>query len=102
MKKNIQNLFAIFGIIGPILITILMIILGFFQQDYNHIQDYISELGAIGAPNAIIMNYFGFTFLGLSIILFALSYYTKLNLEIKHIIPFIGFILILISGLSFF
>ena len=100
MKRNFQNIFTIFGIIGPIFFTILMIILGALQQDYNHIQQYISELGAIEAPNANIMNYFGFTFLGLSIILFGFSFYNKLNLKIK--IPFFGFNLILISGLSFF
>ena len=70
MIKNIQKLLAFYAIIGPILLTVLIIVLGFFQLGYNHILQYISELGAVGAPNAIVMNVFGFILVGSSIFVF--------------------------------
>jgi hypothetical membrane protein len=87
---------------GPILILLFVIILGYLQQDYDHIRDFISELGAIGAPYAIYMNYLGFTFLGISIIFFGLTTYYKLNFNFNDKLTTIGIILIFVSGLSFF
>ena len=101
MKKNYQKLFNLCGIIGPILISITIIILGFYQSGYNHISQYISELGARNAPNADIMNIFGFTLLGLLLIGFAYS----LNLSIKNNknskIEYLTPIFLFIAGLMF-
>ena len=69
---------AICGIIGPILFAIVEITLGLFQPTYNHAAQYISELGATGAPNAIIMNV-GLFLLGILIIAFAFGLYLGIN-----------------------
>ena len=66
-----QRLLAICGIIGPIVYAIIVIILGFLHPDYNHVTQYMSELGAVGAPYAIIMDTVGLPLLGLLMIFFA-------------------------------
>jgi hypothetical membrane protein len=105
MKKNkniIKKVFSVFGVFGPIIFLFIVIILGFIFEGYNHIQDFISELGAIGAPNSIIINYIGFPFLGLSIVFLGISLYYCLNKKNTDIFLIIGFILIIISGIAFF
>ena len=66
-----QRLLAICGIIGPILYAIVVIILGFLQPGYSHVTQSMSELGEVGAPNAIIINTAGFPLLGLLMIAFS-------------------------------
>ncbi len=61
------------GIIGPILFTVVWVFLGSIQPGYDHLAQAISELGAVGAPNAIIMNAVGFVPSGLLIVAFALG-----------------------------
>ncbi len=51
-----QSLLAIFGIIGPIMKSIVVVILAFLWPGYSHISQSMSELGAIDAPNSIIMS----------------------------------------------
>jgi hypothetical membrane protein len=98
MNRRTQQGLAICGIIGPIFFTIVLIILGFLHPEYNHITQYISELGAVDAPYALIMNTLGFTLLGILIIAFAfaLEYGVKNENGLK-----IGPILVAISGISF-
>jgi len=72
-RDSSQRLLAICGIAGPILYTTVVIILGFLEPDYNHAAQSMSELGAVGARYAIIMNTAGFPLLGLLIIAFALG-----------------------------
>jgi hypothetical membrane protein len=47
--------------------------LGFLWSGYNHVTQFISELGGVGAPNAIIMNTAGFALTGMLITIFALG-----------------------------
>ena len=101
MKIIFQKFFAVFGIIGPILFTFVILALGYLQEDYNHIEQYISELGAIDAPNAIIMNIAGFALLGLFIIIFALGFNKLIYLNNSSIIGKIGIMLIIFSGVAF-
>lgn len=49
----------------------MLITLGLFRPGYNHVTQIMSELGEVGAPNAIIMNTAGFILLGLLMISFA-------------------------------
>jgi hypothetical protein len=48
---NNQQLIALGGMIGPILYTLIWILGGILQPDYNHIRDDVSSLMAVGAPN---------------------------------------------------
>jgi hypothetical membrane protein len=98
MKRSTQQGLAICGIIGPILFTIVLIILGFLQPEYNHVTQYMSELGAVDAPYALIMNTLGIPLLGILIIAFAFALERGVNNGngLK-----IGPILVIISGVSF-
>lgn len=92
-----QKLLALCGVTGPILYTTVVIILGFLWPGYNHVSQLQSELGATGAPNAIIMNVFGFLLLGILLIAFALGLYRNLNKEKGTMI---GSALIVVTGVS--
>ena len=66
-----QRMLAVCGIVGPILYTIVMIAIGLLRPGYNHLTQFMSELGEVGGTNAIIMNTAGFILLGFFIIAFA-------------------------------
>ncbi len=68
MEKT--KLLAFCGIIEPIIYAIVLIVLGFLEPEYNHLTDFMSELGAVGAANALAMNLFGFALLGFLIVFF--------------------------------
>lgn len=99
MNKKIHKILALSGIIGPLLFVLNIFVIGFFHPNYNHITQYMSELGAINAPYAIIINS-GFVFGGLLIIFFSYIIFLEFNQK-QTIFSIIGSILIFISGLSF-
>lgn len=82
MKKNLssksQKLLLGSGIISPIIYFTLMILLGFFEPEYDHISQSMSELGAIGAKYAIIMNTLGFPLVGFLLISFSIGLHYKM------------------------
>lgn len=90
---SIQRMLAICGIVGPILYTIVLIIIGLLRPGYNHLTQPMSELGEVGGPNAIIMNTVGFMLLGVLIIAFAFGLHRGINEGSK-----IGPALIAMSG----
>ena len=92
-----QWLLALCGILGPIFYTIIVIILGFLWPGYNHVSQFMSELGATGAPNAIIMNIFGFILLGILMIAFSFGLYRNVS---KGKVTTISSALIVVSGIS--
>lgn len=100
MNIKIKQYLAICGIIAPLLFTIQLIIIGYYHPNYNHIIQYISELGAVNAPYANIKNT-GLSIIGILIIFFSFGMYEELNdKQTKSII--LGSSLVFISGLSFF
>ncbi len=82
MSKSQTNahptILAICGIIAPILYTIMMIVLGFLWPSYNPATQLISELGGVGAPNAIIYAA-GFALTGILITAFAFGLHRGIN-----------------------
>ncbi len=62
--------YALCGVIAPILFTITVIILGLLRPGYSHVSQAISELGSVGAPNAVVQDA-NFVLLGLLVIAFA-------------------------------
>ncbi len=64
---------ALLAYIGPLVAATTTIVLAALQPGYSHIGQFISELGAVGAPWRLIQNLFGHVFFGLSIALFALA-----------------------------
>ena len=47
---NIFQILAIFGMLSPIIYTIMWVVIGSIQKNYNHIRDDISSLFAVSAP----------------------------------------------------
>jgi len=99
MDKKIKKYLVICGIIGPIMFTIVLITLGFLHPEYNHITQYMSELGAVNAPYAGIKNT-GLFFVGILLAFFSIGLYIELN-DKKTKATILGSILVFISGLSF-
>ena len=66
---------AICGIISPLLWNFLVYTLGVIYPGYNHVLQYMSELGAIGSPVASIFNLLGFGLTGILGLAFAYGLY---------------------------
>ncbi|MEE9150531.1 MAG: DUF998 domain-containing protein [Thermoplasmata archaeon] len=96
MSNQNQRFLAICGIIAPIIFTIILIIAGLLRSDYSHLTNYVSELGGVGAPNAIIQRA-NFVLIGILIIAFAYGLHRGINNGKGSII---GPLLISIFGLS--
>lgn len=62
-----QRRLALVGIVGPIVWWLLVIVNGAITPGYNHISDFISTLGAVGAPYALLQQ-INFAVLGGSIL----------------------------------
>lgn len=91
----LQKILALRGMLGPIIYAVVLIVLGLLWPGYNHISQYMSELGALDAPHAIIMNILGFQLLGILIIAFGLGLYRGIN---KGWVMTISATLIIVAG----
>jgi hypothetical membrane protein len=60
MKHPNSRYLALGGAVGPILFTTMILICSGMRPDYDHVSDFISELGATDTPNASLMNFVGF------------------------------------------
>lgn len=89
----------LFGIIGPLLYFSILTLLGILWKGYNPISTGMSEIGAVDSPFRNIMNYLGFSLLGISIILFSKGFrdYFKKGWQITT-----AYILLLAGGISMF
>lgn len=96
MKKNT---YFIVGLLAPIFYFSLLYILGMLWEGYNPITTGMSEIGAVNSPYKDIMNYLGFSILGLSITYFSFGLRKKLKKSIQNSIIFF---LTFISGLFLF
>ena len=103
MKLNISNktqrLLALSGIIDPIFFFTLLTILGLMWIGYNPITTGMSEIGAVDSPFKDVMNYLGFSLLGIFIVIFSIGFktYFKNNLQLTIVL-----ILLLIGGIFMF
>ena len=91
-----QKILAICGIIAPIIFAIIVIIAGLLRPDYSHLTNFVSELGAVGAPNAIIQR-INFVLVGILIVAFTFGLHRGIGDGKGSII---GPLLIAIFGLS--
>lgn len=67
------------GVVAPILRHIVIYSIGLATPGYSGLRDFLSELGAIGAPYAVIMNVFGISLIGLLMICFAVGLFGCLS-----------------------
>ncbi len=75
--KN-KKLFAIFGIIAPILFFGIVIILGSLEPGYNHATRMMSVLGGVGGMRGLLFN-LGIGLIGALIIVFAFGLHKNIN-----------------------
>lgn len=65
------RLSALAGFIGPLLFITIFIVAGSKDPEFSHVRDWMSELGATGAPYASLFNHFGLIPLGTCLVIFA-------------------------------
>jgi len=94
---SLQRLLPISGIVGPSLYAIVVTVLGLLWPGYNPIRQYMSELGAVDAPHAFVMNALGFQLLGISMFAFGFGLYRCIGLGWESRI---GVALIVVAGVS--
>lgn len=96
MIKKYLHLYTFWA---PVFFFLVLTILGLMWPGYNPITTGMSELGAVDSPYQHLMNYLGFSFLGLNIIIFALGYGHHF---IKNIPLLISALLSLVAGVLMF
>jgi len=64
-----------FGVVGPSLFALAVIVCGALRSEYSHVTQFISELGETGGENAALMQYAGFILPGAFIALFAIPFW---------------------------
>ena len=97
MKRGTLKLFALGGVAGPVLFTLITFICASFRDGYSHIAHFISELGANGTSNADLMNFAGFIPAGILIAFFGVSLILVLP---KNFLTRLGSVLITIFGIG--
>jgi len=82
----------------------LILIGGANYPDYNHLTQYISELGATGAPYGPEVSWFGFAPVGVFVIAFAVSALLAAPKSLLSVLGFLGIVLFAIGylGATFF
>lgn len=97
MTKTTLKLFALGGVTGPVLFTLITLVCASFRPNYSHIHHFISELGATGTDNASLMNFAGFIPSGIMIALFGLSLASLLP---KSFLARAGSVLLILFGMG--
>lgn len=75
MKKS----YLYSGILSIVIFTLSIVVFGLLHEDFHFLNSYISELGAQGAPNALVFNLLAFVLPGLLLIHFGWYYGKKLQ-----------------------
>ena len=89
--------FSLGGLFASILFTLMTIICSSLRNSYDHINQFISELGATKTEHARLMNYAGFIPSGFLILLFSVFLFHGLP---KSIIGRIGSVLVGLFGIG--
>ncbi len=74
---KISSWLSLLVLIGPGIL--LPEIIGAMQDGYSPVANYLSELGATGAPYATLINHFGFLPIGLAVIVLVFALYQKFS-----------------------
>lgn len=88
---------ALCGMAGPIAYVVVVAVLGCLEPGYSHVRQSMSELGAVCAPYAVVMNTAGLPLLGALLMAFALG----LSRGVVHSNSLkVGVVLVALSGFS--
>ncbi len=102
MKNTLTKPLLIGGIAGPVIFTLLTIICGSLRPGYNHLHNFISELGASTTPNSQLMNLLGFIPTGISFMAFGLGLWmavpAKKKLKLASALMFIFGLGVMLAG----
>ncbi|GAB4195195.1 MAG: hypothetical protein Tsb002_27430 [Wenzhouxiangellaceae bacterium] len=77
-------------LVAIVLLLLMTVVGGAFFPDYSHVQQYISELGARGAPHAGMVRFLGFLPVGVAVVTFALLAYRLLPRSGMTLLGFLG------------
>jgi hypothetical membrane protein len=86
------------GVLAPLLRLSLMLLLGFLHPGYSQGRDFISVLGARGAPYADLMNYVGIVSVGLLLGLFSIALFRAHR---QSVLGALSALLLCVSALAF-
>jgi len=96
-RKTTFNYFIAAGIVGPLFYFFLLALLGYMWSGYNPIVQSMSEIGSVVSPYKSVMNYLGFSTLGVCISIFGIG----LSKEFKRSMPGkISFLLLMVAGIA--
>lgn len=73
-NPNTGRLSGIMGLTAVSLFVISFLVFSNLNLEFNYLEDYVSRLGAKGAPYAIWWNIFGFFSVGIILIVFGMTY----------------------------
>lgn len=94
----VARVLALIGFGGPVLYVALTIALGLAWDGYDPIRQTQSELGAVDAPHAVVMNLAGFMGLGVTTLAFGFACVTLLRRSGMRTVAF-GFLMFAGSGM---
>src|SRR5215217_7662438 len=90
MKKNGIIFLSLAGLTGPLLFTIITLICSSLRPNYDHMNEFISELGATGTSHADLMNFAGFIPSGILMATFGVVH-LKIRIERNLLCDLIAF-----------
>jgi hypothetical membrane protein len=96
-KKNGFSYTSLAGITAPLLFTTMTLVCSTLRPGYDHLNQFISELGATGSSHADLMNFAGFIPSGLLMAIFGVA---LLKLLPRNILTRIGAALIILFGVG--
>jgi len=97
MKKTSISYLPLAGLAGPVQSTIVIVICSALRPGYDHIDQFISDLGATGTSHAGLMNFAGFIPSGVIMAVFGVALWTLLP---KHLLVRIGASLIILFAVG--
>ena len=68
-----MRILALGGVVGPAIFSVVTLVCAALRPRYSHLTNVISELGATGTPNALLMNFAGFVPAGLLLASFGVA-----------------------------
>lgn len=99
MIKYANKIYFLVGIVGPVFYFLLLTVLGLLWSGYDPILQSMSEIGSVVSPYQNLMNYLGFSLLGIVIVIFGLGVFAEFG---RGILQSLAFCLILIAGIFMF
>ena len=93
------RLLLLTGLSGPLFFAISVVLVGSLRPDYNHVNQFMSELGETGGYFAWVMNYFGFMLSAGLVLIFVLAFRTLLP---RTALNLIGTSLLVVFAISMF